>query len=273
MVATPIGNLSDASERMKSTLSSSDVIAAEDTRVARKLLSALGITGKKIVSVREHNEKKTSMSLGKKWQGKKVAYISDAGTPAVSDPGAIFCAAFREMGFGIVPVPGPSAITSALSASGLASTGHVFGAFLPRRKKEFVDRLQGLSQTGLPVVVYESPKRVNSALAWIKEALGEDIRVCLCRELTKLHEQVHLGKPDDLLEILAADSNANKGEFTLVIDAKKPKNRLDDIDAAKIAREISAELPLGKSARIAARITGKNPRELYRLLSSSKKNG
>ena len=272
MLATPIGNLGDISERMRATLSSCDVIAAEDTRVARKLLQAIGLQGKKVVSVREHNERSASQALGRNHKGKAIAYLSDAGTPSVSDPGAVVAAALREMGFTVVPIPGPSAVAAAMSASGFKCEGFVFAGFLPRRKKDFVARLRECASLRMPVVVYESPARVRSALSWIAEALGEDTTVCMCRELTKMHESVTVDIPSRLVELLGDGEKRPKGEFTLVVEAISGPS-LPSTQAMEILRELTRDLPASKASRIVAKLTGESARDLYRLAARKSPDG
>lgn len=269
MVATPIGNLGDVSERMRKVLAGCDAVAAEDTRVARRLLSACGIAGKRVVSVREHNERKAAAGLARTLAGKSVAYVSDAGTPSVSDPGAVLCRTLAEAGFEVLPVPGPSAVTAALSVSPFPAEGHVFAGFLPRRKGEFTERLRACRAPGLPVVVFESPRRVRTALSWIEEALGEEVGVCMCRELTKVHERVLRGTPAELAEALGECTP--KGEFTLVIEAGKAGGGASrEADALALLRELSRVMPPAKAARVAARVAGADARELYRKAAGTK---
>ncbi len=269
MVATPIGNLGDATGRMREVLAGCDAVAAEDTRVARRLLSACGISGKRVVSVREHNERSAAASLAKSLAGKSVAYVTDAGTPSVSDPGAVLCRTLAEAGFAVSPVPGASALAAALSVSQFPAEGHVFAGFLPRKKGEFTERLLACRAPGLPVVVFESPRRVRTALSWIEEALGEEVEVCMCRELTKVHEQVLRGTPAQLAETLG--EGTPKGEFTLVIEAGDGGGEASsEVDAHALLRELSRAMPPAKAARVAARVTGADARELYRKAAGKK---
>lgn len=272
VVATPIGNLGDVSDRCREVLAGCDVVAAEDTRVARRLLAACGIKAKPLVSVREHNERGAAEQLGKKHAGQSIAYLSDAGTPALSDPGSVLCATLAGMGFAVVPVPGPSAVATAVSVSGLGGDGFVFAGFLPRKKKDFVARLAQCCSPGLPVVVFESPARVQSTLAWMGEALGSRTQVCMCRELTKVHEQVLVDTPENLLATLGDGQERPKGEFTLVVQAQST-DQFPAANAMEMLREIAREVPPARAAKIVARLTGEDAKRLYGLLAKEREIG
>ena len=270
VVATPIGNLGDASGRMRSTLEACDVVAAEDTRVARKLMSLLGITGKRTVSVRQHNERTAAAKLAKASGGGQIAYVCDAGTPGASDPGARLVEVLRGEGFEIRAVPGPSAVTAALSVSGFGDGGHVFGGFLPRGREKAVGRLRELGSLGLPVVLFEAPGRVLSTLAAVGEAFGEGARVCACSELTKMHESARVAGCAELAGELGRKGTP-KGEHTLVVDTAAYAPGVP-LQAMRVLKELGGALPPAKACKVAARLTGADPKTLYRLLSGEKRD-
>ena len=215
LVATPIGNLHDLSERAIETLRSVDIIACEDTRHTGKLLNHFGIKSK-LVSYHDHNETERAVELGALLeQGSSVAVVSDAGTPGISDPSFRIVQKAIEIGAGVVSIPGPVAFVNAVVASGLPTDAIFFGGFLPSRKSERRTRLQELSSIPATLAFYESPRRVATTLADCLDLLG-DRQAVVARELTKLHEEFYRGR---LSEIHAQLSTATlKGEVVLLID-------------------------------------------------------
>ena len=262
LVASPLGNLGDASPRLQQVLQECDLLAAEDTRVARKLLAGLGIRGRQVLSVRQHNEAAAAAKIA----ASTVAYLCDAGTPGISDPGAALVTTLRARGFEIIAVPGPSAVTAALSVAGFAGAGHIFGGFLSRRKAHRYHSIETLSRLGLPLVFFEAPSRVAATLHDIAACCGAATQICLCRELTKKFEQVTVGTATQLLAQLAGGTVATRGEFTLVVDATSQLS-VDTVQALRVARLLTAEMPLAKSCKLAAKISGANAKQLYRQLS------
>ncbi|MBF2734860.1 MAG: 16S rRNA (cytidine(1402)-2'-O)-methyltransferase [Betaproteobacteria bacterium AqS2] len=263
VIATPIGNLGDGSDRMRATLAACDAIAAEDTRVAAKLLRLYGIEGKRVVSVRQHNERRQALALADKMRGKSLGYVSDAGTPGISDPGAVLVAGFREAGFAIVPVPGCSAVAAALSAAGFGADEFAFVGFLPRQKEQAARRLREFAGLAVPLVAFEAARRLAGTLDTIAAALGDDVPVCVAAELTKLHEDITVLPAAAQAERVRAEASP-KGERTLVIDCRGL--RPDGAGAAKALEVLAKELPPRQAARLAARISGGDARRLYRQL-------
>jgi 16S rRNA (cytidine1402-2'-O)-methyltransferase len=262
LVATPIGNLEDLTFRALRVLGEVGLIAAEDTRVTRKLLKRHGIRTP-MSSYHEHNKARMLPSLLATLKEKDVALVSDAGTPAISDPGPELVSAAAEAGVSVVPIPGASAVTSAIAVSGLAIDQFVYLGFLPRRKVERKRLLQTLRSERRALLVFETPHRLAGALADIQDALG-DRRIAVCRELTKLHEEVYRGRVSGAI----AHFVRPRGEFTLVIEG----NERSEVEPSgeEDARELLAGLRgEGLGAKIAvARVVEQTglPRKLvYRL--------
>jgi 16S rRNA (cytidine1402-2'-O)-methyltransferase len=271
VVATPIGNLGDLTARARETLAACDVVAAEDTRVARSLLAHLGI-GARVIALHEHNERAAAEGiLALLREGKAVALTSDAGTPAVSDPGALLVDRVRAEGFAVVPVPGPSALTAALSASGIAADGVVFAGFLPARGAERKRRLAELAAGPWAIALFESPHRIEATLADLHGALGER-DVVVCRELTKLFETIARVPLAGAVEWLRADANRSRGEFVLVVEGR-PVDAGTAVDPRRVLEELLEELSVKQAAALAAKITGANRSELYAMALAMKGEG
>ena len=268
VVATPLGNLGDVSVRLKKTLERCDPICAEDTRVARRLLSALGITGKKLISVRMQNEAQMASKLASLAKAQSIAYLSDAGTPGISDPGAALVAAMHKNGVPVVPIAGPSAVTAALSVSGLASDSFIFAGFLPRSKERASKRLNQLGMSGMPLVIFESPQRISETLQLLALVFGHTCRICLCAELTKLHESVSLTTIERAIAKLE-EMKKPRGEYTLVLEPPE-RGQTIPLDAAQIATALAKELPPSRAAKLAAKLAGADPRALYQMLAAGK---
>ncbi len=263
VVATPIGRLSDLSLRACDTLKHVDVVAAEDTRVTRVLLDHVGARPT-LVPSHEHNEARSAQAIvGRLRAGQRVALVSDAGTPGVSDPGARVVAAVHEAGLPVIPVPGPSAVTTLLSAAGFAEPRFRFEGFLPSRPKARRERLAALARSDAVVVLYESPHRIVETVDDLAAALEPQRVVVVGRELTKRFEQVHRDTAGGLPAWLAADPDRRRGEFAIAFDAAPPElAEVGDADAWLEA--LCAELPVRQAARIAARATGLRANDLYR---------
>ncbi len=265
VVATPIGNLGDITLRALDVLKRVNCVAAEDTRVTGHLLAALGIS-KPLLSVREHNEQQSAEKLiGRIAAGEAVAYVTDAGTPAISDPGALLVRAVREAGLPVVPVPGASAVVAALSVAGFAPGPWLFAGFLPPKAKARRDAIQALKHLSSVLVFYEAPHRVREMLADLAAVLGGERRMCVARELTKQFEETACMHLHETAAWLDASAYREKGEFVLVVEgaaAAEPGLA----DAEQVLRTLAEELPASQAAKIAAKLTGRKKAELYALL-------
>jgi len=263
VVATPIGNLGDVTHRALQVLSHADVIAAEDTRVTRGLLTHFGIAGKP-VAVHAHNERGSAERVvGWIREGKSVAFVSDAGTPGVSDPGALLVAAVRAAGLAVIPIPGPSALTTALSAAGIEADGVVFAGFLPAKGGERRERLAQLAAGPWAIALFEAPHRVAQTLGDLHETLGER-DVVIARELTKKFETIARVPLAEARAWVEADDDRRRGEFVLVVEGR-PVEAKPAIDSRELLQTLLAEVPLKQAVALAVRITGGKRNELYRL--------
>lgn len=261
--ATPIGNLGDVSERLRETLIEADVIYAEDTRRTAKLLSHIGAKAP-LRSLFSGNERaRTKALLEDVKDGKRVALVSDAGMPSVSDPGADAVAAVRAAGFLTTVVPGPSAVTSAVALAGFGGSRFVFEGFLPRKGKERRARLASFESEVRVVVLFASPRRLANDLTDLAEALGGERQVAVIKEMTKLHEAVWVGT---LSDGATHWSGEQKGEFTIVIGpGSPPPPSLDDaVDRAE--RLVGDGVSPSDAARQTADETGVSRRDIYQRL-------
>lgn len=254
VVATPIGNLDDISPRARETLRAVDLIAAEDTRHTRKLLTHFGIQTD-LISLHEHNERQRVESLLDRLSGgASIALVSDAGTPLVSDPGYRLVAAARRRGVAVSPIPGCCAALAALSAAGLPSDRFFFEGFLPARGKARRARLAALQSCRDTLILYEAAQRVSSTLADLIATLGPTRPAVVARELTKLHESFYAGTLVEIPALVAADPGGGKGEFTLVIGGGAESQVSYELD--RVVTLLLAELPPAKAAGLTAQITG-----------------
>jgi len=220
IVATPIGNLEDITYRAVRILKESDVIAAEDTRQTRKLLDRYGIVTKILISCRARNEENSSKGIVKLLdEGKDVAYVSDAGTPGISDPGGRLASAVRKAGFPVIPLPGASAVTTLMSVAGTAGKGFVFEGFLSPKGGRRRNRLKELLEMEMIFVLYESPYRVMKLLEDLKE-LSPGRNILIGREITKKFEEFLSGTAEEVLAVLSARSTL-KGEFAVLVGIGK----------------------------------------------------
>ena len=264
VVATPIGNLADMSLRAIHVLSLVDAVACEDTRHSAPLLRHLGLD-KPLLAVHEHNEREAAGDvLARLARGERVAYISDAGTPAISDPGAALVAAAQAAGYRCIPLPGASSALAALSVAGDAvGAGFVFTGFLPTRGADRARALKAMAASNETQVLFEAPHRIDTLLQGLADVCpGRS--VTLCRELTKQFETVATMSAGELPGWLGADANRVRGEFVLVVHALKPV-AADDAEAAHDAtlRTLLAELPLKQAVSLAAELTGAARNALY----------
>ena len=271
VVATPIGNLADMTLRALAVLSKADVVCAEDTRVTSQLLSAYGIQAR-LLSVREHNERQMAEKvIAALAEGKTVAQVSDAGTPAVCDPGARLVESVREAGFAVVPVAGASAVMAALSVAGVADSTFYFAGFLPAKAGERQKRLAGWQEADFPVVMFETPHRIEATLADM-QALFPERRLMLGREISKTFETFLSGTVNDLVARLQEDNNQSRGEMVLVLHpaALREESGLPP-EAEKVMKIWAAELPTKQAAELASKISGANKKALYDLALEWKK--
>lgn len=265
IVATPIGNLGDITLRALETLKAADVIACEDTRHARHLLDHHGIGGPRgqLFALHEHNEREAADKLiGLLATGQSVALISDAGTPAISDPGARAVAAVRQAGFRVTPLPGPNAAIAALSAAGLDDPHFHFVGFLPAKvgpRRTAIEALKGIPAT---LVFYEAPHRIEETISDLAALLEPQREIVIARELTKLFEQIERMPLVDAPVWLAADENRRRGEFVLLVTAP-PVHEGIDAESERILKLMLAELPVKQAAKLTAAITGQPRNALY----------
>lgn len=266
VVATPIGNLSDLSPRALEVLSTVPVIAAEDTRVTRKLASRFGLKAQ-MLSLHEHSSPVALARVLARLDDGDMALVTDAGTPGVADPGPALVSAALAAGHRVSPIPGPSAVSCALAASGLPADRYQFLGFLPRRRAERLSLLQPLASAPHTLVCFETPQRLRAALADLAEALGPTRVLVVARELTKLHEEVWRGSVAQALERWAAV--APRGEFTLVLAGAPPAEEGAAWSEEAIRAALDELRGQGRSLREASRqlatAAGRPARELYRL--------
>ncbi|HHE3620705.1 TPA: 16S rRNA (cytidine(1402)-2'-O)-methyltransferase [Pasteurella multocida] len=264
IVATPIGNLQDITQRALAIFEQVDLIAAEDTRHSGLLLSHYGIK-KPFFALHDHNEQqKAHLLVEKLQQGQHIALISDAGTPLISDPGFHLVRQCRQAGIKVVPIPGACAAITALCASGIASDRFCFEGFLPAKSKARCDELQNLAEEERTLIFYESTHRILDTLADIEKTLGAERYVVLAREITKTWETIVGDNVANLRQWLGEDPNRTKGEMVLIIEGKV-KQETDEINpqALKALELISQSLPLKKAAAIVAEIYGYKKNALY----------
>lgn len=270
VVATPIGNLGDLSVRAWQTLARCDVIAAEDTRASRALLDAWGVTTP-LIAAHRHNEAGAAESiLGRLAQGERVGLISDAGAPAVSDPGARVVRAVREAGYGVVAIPGASAVITALMASGVTSDENpafVFAGFTPPKATARQKWLQRWCAVPAPVVMFESPHRLAAAIKDLLQVCGPERLLTIARELTKRFEQVVTVPLSEAVAWLEADSHRSQGEFVLIVHQAPELADDEPVDASALVLldALLETVSVRDAARVAAKVTGLARDTLYAL--------
>lgn len=267
IVATPIGNLGDMVPRAVEVLQSVDLIAVEDSRHSGKLLAHFHIK-KPLIAYHDHSdERRVSEILSKLEQGSSVALISDAGTPLISDPGYRLVRRAREQGIKVVPIPGPCAMTAALSVAGLPTDRFIFEGFLPSKAGARKRQLEMLQKESRTLVFYESPHRIVDSLQDMREVFGAQREAVVARELTKTFETVKDGSLQALCEWVLADSNQQRGEFVVMICGAEPKVdvALSD-EVIRTVQILAEELAPKQAAALAAKISGVKKRELYQFL-------
>ena len=263
MVATPIGNLEDITLRAIRILREADLIASEDTRHTRKLLNHLGITTPMTSYYREKEKQKSTRLLEMLHQGTTIALVTDAGTPAIADPGAILVRQARDSGIPVVPVPGPSALAAALSIAGLDETRFYFAGFPPAREKGRRNFFRALADLTVPLVFYESPHRIARSLTDCAQILG-DRQALLCRELTKIHEEQRRGS---LRELAASCQGRNRGEFVVIVEgapAGPAQDQTTDLDELLSWYRDRGDVSLKDAVRRIARELSCSRSQLYR---------
>ncbi|MGB5260957.1 MAG: 16S rRNA (cytidine(1402)-2'-O)-methyltransferase [Gammaproteobacteria bacterium] len=263
VVATPIGNLQDMSPRAIDVLSLVSLIAAEDTRHSKKLLAHFGV-GTRMMALHDHNERSMADSLVQRLgQGEDVALICDAGTPLISDPGYVLVRSARAAGIDVLSVPGPSALTAALSVAGLPTDRFRFEGFLPPKQAARRQRLATLAAETVTLVFYESSHRIVDTLSDMAECLGPGREVVVARELTKVFETVRAGTPGELSRALAEDVQQQKGEFVVMVQGDTADCTTLDVQSRQTLAVLLEELPLRRAAALAAKITGVAKNRLY----------
>ena len=265
VIATPIGNRADITVRALACLARMDAVACEDTRTARQLLQHYGID-KPLIAAHRHNEHEAAASLVVRLAaGERIAYLSDAGTPGISDPGAILVDAALEAGLRVLPIPGASALTTALSAAGLCDGPVRFVGFLPAKSGQAATALAALADPSTHLVFYEAPHRIVDTLALMATAFAGR-RCVIARELTKRFETIHRCAIEDVVAWITADPQRQRGEFVVVVEAARSA---DDAEAAALARalpivaKLCAVLSVSESASLAAELTGVSRKALY----------
>ena len=262
VVATPIGNIADVTLRALHVLGLVDRIAAEDTRNTGQLLTRYGIS-KPLIAVHQHNERAAALRIVEHLQaGERVAYVSDAGTPGISDPGAKLVEAVREAGFPVIPLPGASALATALSAAGDWVAAFSFLGFLPPKSKQRAATLQALATHPHAMVFYEAPHRIVETVEALAEAFDAARRLLIARELTKLHEAIHQCTLAEGPAWLAADPNRQRGEFVLVVEGAQAQ-AAGEHDHDVLLGILLQELTVSSAAKVAAAITGASRNALY----------
>jgi 16S rRNA (cytidine1402-2'-O)-methyltransferase len=263
VVATPIGNLEDISSRALDSLARADAIAAEDTRVTARLLEHHRLQGK-LVAVHEHNERRAADWIVEELaRGRNIALVTDAGTPAVSDPGATVVAKARAAGFKVVPVPGPNAAVTALSAAGIADGPFLFAGFLPAKPGARRKALEALSVLPYTLVLYEAPHRVVECVQDMATTLGTERIVLIARELTKMFEQLHRCSLGEAAAWLEADPDRRRGEFVLIAEGAAVRDQGVKLDWEGVLTTLLAELPLAHAVRLACKLTGAKKKAVY----------
>ncbi|WP_336646807.1 16S rRNA (cytidine(1402)-2'-O)-methyltransferase [Microbacterium sp. USHLN186] len=261
LAATPIGNLGDASRRLIEVLENAEIVAAEDTRTTQRLLQALRIENRpRLIALHDHNEKHKAAELAELAEEHDVVVVSDAGMPAVSDPGYGLVAAAVERGVTVTAIPGPSAVLMALAISGLPTDRFTFEGFLPRKPGERRQTLALLASEPRTMVFFESPSRLASSIADMGAAFGADRRIAVCRELTKLYEEVRRGTAAELVEWA---EGGVKGEIVVVVEGSAPVAVSGDDALAQVQALVASGTRLKDACAEVAAATGLSSRDLY----------
>lgn len=264
VVATPIGNLDDISLRALQILTSADAIAAEDTRVTSRLLAHYQITAKRLMTLHQHNERKAAEAiLDLLAQDRSVALVSDAGTPAVSDPGALLVAEVIQAGYRVIPIPGANAAIAAVSAAGWPAPHFLFYGFLPSKSEARRKALQTLETLPYALLFYEAPHRIQACVDDLCHVLGGGRHVVLARELTKLFETIHYCTLAEAADWLNANPDQLRGEFVVMVSGAPEDQGKNRGEAERILQVLMGALPLKQAVQLAAQISGAGRNELY----------
>jgi 16S rRNA (cytidine1402-2'-O)-methyltransferase len=263
VVATPIGNVTDVTLRALHLLALADVVACEDTRKTGALLTRFGLN-KQMVAAHQHNEREVADKIVARLRnGERVALVSDAGTPAVSDPGARIVDAVRAAGLNVVPLPGASAAVTALSASGLVNDRFYFVGFLPAKAKQRETELAALARVPATLVFYEAPHRIVDCVESLAAAFEPARQVVFARELTKLFEEIHRCPLGEALAWVKADANRERGEFVVLVEGAAQDTDAGEAEAERVLQILLAECSVKQAANLAAQITGRKKNALY----------
>ncbi|WP_309065736.1 16S rRNA (cytidine(1402)-2'-O)-methyltransferase [Microbacterium sp.] len=261
LAATPIGNLGDASRRLIEVLENAEVVAAEDTRTTQRLLQALGVVNRpRLIALHDHNEKQKAGELAELAAERDLVVLSDAGMPTVSDPGYGLVAAAVERGVTVTAIPGPSAVVTALAVSGLPTDRFTFEGFLPRKPGERRHALRMLAAEPRTMVFFESPSRLAATLGDMVSVLGAERRVAVCRELTKLYEEVRRGTASELVAWAEAGV---KGEIVVVVEGAAPRSVSAEDASAQVQALVASGMRLKDACAEVAAATGLSSRDLY----------
>lgn len=265
VVATPIGNIADISLRALHLLSLADAIACEDTRNTSQLLARYGIS-KPLVAAHQHNEREVADKILARLQaGERIALVSDAGTPGVSDPGAKIVDAVKLAGLPVTPLPGASAAISALSASGLIHDRFYFVGFLPSKAGQRETALREVQAIPASLIFYEAPHRIAEMLTAMREVFGDARRIVLAREVSKLFEEIHRCSLGETVTWLAADSHREKGEYVILVEAAAAAENEQQQEARRVLSILLEECTVKQAAALAAQLTGQKKNALYQL--------
>ena len=263
IVATPIGNVTDISLRALHLLSIADAVACEDTRNTAHLLTRFGLN-KPLIAAHQHNEREVAQTLiARLHAGERIALVSDAGTPAVSDPGARIVDAVRAAGLRVLPLPGPSAAITAISASGLLNDQFYFVGFLPAKAKQRENMLHSLRGVTATMVFYEAPHRILDCATALVEAFEPTRQVVFARELTKMFEEIHRCPLSEAESWIRADAHREKGEFVVLLAGATQAQDAEDVEAERILNILLAECSVKQAANLTAQITGRKKNALY----------
>jgi 16S rRNA (cytidine1402-2'-O)-methyltransferase len=261
LAATPIGNLGDASRRLIEVLENAEIVVAEDTRTTGRLLQALQITNRpRLIALHDHNEKQKSAELATLAIEQDIVVVSDAGMPAISDPGYALVAEAVAQGVTVTAIPGPSAVIMALAISGLPTDRFTFEGFLPRKPGERRSTLRALAGEPRTMVFFESPARLASALADMGTVFGEDRRIAVCRELTKFYEEVRRGTAAELVEWASAGV---KGEIVVVVEGAPRREASAEDALVQVQKLVASGIRLKDACAEVAAATGLSSRDLY----------
>ncbi len=262
VIGTPIGNRGDISLRALHILNLVNVVACEDTRVTKKLLLAYGLN-KELISAHQYNEREIAEKLiDRLKKGERIALVSDAGTPAISDPGAKVVDSVRKAGLNVIPVPGPSAVITALSASGFSDPSFLFVGFLPTKNAQRRDTLLKLKDSPATLVIYEAPHRIKETLQTLTEMFEPYRQIVIAREMTKLFEDIHRCSISEAMAWLETHPNVKRGELVLLVEgaiAASPS----EIQAQRMLSILLETLPVSSAADLTAKITGIKKKKLY----------